>query len=110
MNRVYRFHRLTAVRRSTKRGKSDDFLPISPVNAPSGNWRRPAGIGPFYGMPTNQPNGSPRSISCDLKPEEIPFRMGEIYDYIVDSKDALVDAKDEISKLKAELGVTTHQA
>jgi len=25
----------------------------------------------------NQPNGSPRSISCDLKPEQIPFRMGE---------------------------------
>src|SRR5258708_5686714 len=41
----------------------------------------------------------------ELKPEEIPFRIGEIYDYIVDSKDALVDAKDEISKLKTELDI-----
>src|ERR1019366_7488328 len=39
----------------------------------------------------------------ELKPEEIPYRISEIYDYIVDSKDALIDARDEISTLKAEL-------
>ena len=40
-----------------------------------------------------------------IKPEEIAGRIGEIYDYICDSKDALVDAKDEISKLSADLDV-----
>jgi len=39
----------------------------------------------------------------DLKREEVIGRIGEIYDYIVDSKDALVDAKDEIYALKEKL-------
>ena len=38
-----------------------------------------------------------------IKGDEIAGRIGEIYDYIVDSKDALVDAKDEIETLKSEL-------
>ncbi len=38
-----------------------------------------------------------------LKPDEFAGRVGEIYDYIVDSKDALIEAKDEIQQLKAEL-------
>jgi hypothetical protein len=38
-----------------------------------------------------------------IKGDEIAGRIGEIYDYIVDSKDALVDAKDEIENLKTEL-------
>lgn len=35
-----------------------------------------------------------------IKSDEIPSRIGEIYDYIVDSKAALVDAQDEILTLK----------
>jgi hypothetical protein len=35
--------------------------------------------------------------------DEIAGRVGEIYDYIIDSKDALVDAKDEIEMMKKEL-------
>jgi hypothetical protein len=38
-----------------------------------------------------------------LKPDELAGRIGEIYDYIVDSKDALTDAKDEIQQLKSKL-------
>lgn len=38
-----------------------------------------------------------------LTPDEFAGRVGEIYDYIIDSKDALVDAKDEIQELKAKL-------
>jgi hypothetical protein len=40
----------------------------------------------------------------EIKQEEFAGRVGEIYDYIIDSKDALVEAKDEISNLKADLG------
>jgi hypothetical protein len=39
----------------------------------------------------------------EIKQEEFAGRVGEIYDYIIDSKDALVEAKDEISNLKADL-------
>lgn len=35
--------------------------------------------------------------------DEIAGRIGEIYDYIVDSKDALIDAKDEAESLKDQL-------
>jgi hypothetical protein len=35
-----------------------------------------------------------------IKLEELPGRIGEIYDYIVDSKAALVDAQDENLTLK----------
>ena len=38
-----------------------------------------------------------------MKPDEFAGRVGEIYDYIVDSKDALVQAKDKIQELKAKL-------
>lgn len=38
-----------------------------------------------------------------LKPDEFAGRVGEIYDYIIDSKDALVDAKDRIQELKDEI-------
>ena len=41
--------------------------------------------------------------SGTLKPDEFAGRVGEIYDYIVDSKDALVEAKDEIQELKTRL-------
>ena len=39
----------------------------------------------------------------EAKGEEVVGRIGEIYDYIVESKDALVDAKDEIYALKEKL-------
>jgi hypothetical protein len=39
----------------------------------------------------------------DIKPDEFAGRVGEIYDYIADSKDALVDAKDLIYELKDEI-------
>ncbi len=38
-----------------------------------------------------------------IKPDEIAGRIGEIYDYIIDSKDALVDAKEELESAKREL-------
>jgi hypothetical protein len=38
-----------------------------------------------------------------IKPEEFAGRVGEIYDYIIDSKDALYEAKDEINGLKDQL-------
>ncbi len=38
-----------------------------------------------------------------LKPDEFAGRVGDIYDYIVDSKYALIEAKDEIQELKAQL-------
>jgi hypothetical protein len=38
-----------------------------------------------------------------LKQDEFAGRVGEIYDYITDSKDALVDAKDQIQDLKDEI-------
>jgi len=38
-----------------------------------------------------------------IKQDEIAGRIGEIYDYIIDSKDALVDAKEEIENLKAQV-------
>jgi hypothetical protein len=38
-----------------------------------------------------------------IKPEEFAGRVGEIYDNIIDSKDALSDAKDEIRDLKDQL-------
>jgi hypothetical protein len=41
--------------------------------------------------------------SGQMKPDEIAGRIGEIYDYIVDSKDALIDAKDEIVRLQEEI-------
>ena len=41
--------------------------------------------------------------SGEMKQDEVAGRIGEIYDYIVDSKDALVDAKEEIERLKSEL-------
>ncbi len=41
--------------------------------------------------------------SGTIKGDEIAGRIGEIYDYIVDSKDALLDAKDEIENLKTQL-------
>src|SRR5258707_202702 len=41
--------------------------------------------------------------SGEMKSDEIAGRIGEIYDYIVDSKDALVDAKDQIADLKDEI-------
>ncbi|HEY4360108.1 MAG TPA: hypothetical protein VGN17_04040 [Bryobacteraceae bacterium] len=48
--------------------------------------------------------------SGELKPDEFASRVGEIYDYIVDSKDALVDAKDEIQELKTRIqALENHQ-
>jgi len=44
-----------------------------------------------------------RLKSGEVKGEEVIGRIGEIYDYIVDSKDALVDAKDEVHDLKEKL-------
>jgi hypothetical protein len=41
--------------------------------------------------------------SGEVKGEEVIGRIGEIYDYIVESKDALVEAKDEIHDLKEKL-------
>jgi len=41
--------------------------------------------------------------SGEVKGEEVIGRIGEIYDYIVESKDALVDAKDEIYALREKL-------
>ena len=38
-----------------------------------------------------------------VKSDEIAGRIGEIYDYIIDSKAALVDAKEENEALKTEL-------
>jgi hypothetical protein len=46
-----------------------------------------------------------RLKSGEVKGEEVIGRIGEIYDYIVDSKDSLVDAKDEIHDLKEKLRV-----
>jgi hypothetical protein len=41
--------------------------------------------------------------SGQIKGDDIAGRIGEIYDYIVDSKDALVEAKDEIQELKGQI-------
>ena len=41
--------------------------------------------------------------SGTMKSDEIAGRIGEIYDYIIDSKAALVDAKEENETLKAEV-------
>jgi len=41
--------------------------------------------------------------SGEMKPDEFAGRVGEIYDYIVDSKDAVVGAKDQIQELKSRL-------
>ena len=41
--------------------------------------------------------------SGSVKPDEIAGRIGEIYDYIIDSKSALADAQEEIRHLKAQL-------
>ena len=38
-----------------------------------------------------------------IRPDEVAGRIGEIYDYIIDSKVALVDAQAELHKLKVEL-------
>src|SRR5260370_32586616 len=38
-----------------------------------------------------------------IKPDEIAGRIGEIYDYILDSKVALVDAHEEIAALKEKI-------
>jgi hypothetical protein len=38
-----------------------------------------------------------------LKPDEFAGRVSEIYDYIVDSKQALINAKDEIQSLKEQV-------
>ena len=43
-----------------------------------------------------------RLKSGNVSPDEIAGRIGEIYDYIVDSKDSLVDAKDAIVELRDE--------
>jgi hypothetical protein len=40
--------------------------------------------------------------SGQVQGDDIAGRIGEIYDYIVDSKDALVEAKDEIQELKEQ--------
>ena len=44
-----------------------------------------------------------RLKSGEVNGAEVIGRIGEIYDYIVESKDALVDAKDEIYALKEKL-------
>lgn len=44
-----------------------------------------------------------RLKSDEVKGEEVIGRIGEIYDYIVESKDSLIDAKDEIHDLKEKL-------
>jgi hypothetical protein len=38
-----------------------------------------------------------------VKPDEIGGRIGEIYDYIIDSKDALVTAKEDLDTLKEQI-------
>ena len=38
-----------------------------------------------------------------IKPDEIAGRIGEIYDYIIDSRVALNDAQEEIRSLKQQL-------
>jgi hypothetical protein len=39
----------------------------------------------------------------ELKPDEFAGRVGEIYDYIIDSRAAVVDAQDEIGTLRKKL-------
>ena len=41
--------------------------------------------------------------SDQIKQDEIAGRVGEIYDYIADSKDALVEANVEIKELRAKI-------
>jgi hypothetical protein len=48
-----------------------------------------------------------RLKSGEVKGEEVIGRIGEIYDYIVESKDALITAKDEIYELKEKLSART---
>jgi hypothetical protein len=38
-----------------------------------------------------------------VKADEIAGRIGEIYDYVIDSKDALVTAKEQIDALKTQI-------
>jgi hypothetical protein len=38
-----------------------------------------------------------------LKPDEFVGRVGEIYDYIIDSRAALVDAQEELQRLKDQI-------
>ena len=44
-----------------------------------------------------------------IKGDEIAGRIGEIYDYIIESKDALVGAKEEIQSLKDRLRIVEEQ-
>ena len=46
----------------------------------------------------------------DIKPDEIAGRIGEIYDYILDSKVALLDAHEEIAALKEQVRSLTTDA
>ncbi|MDP8980053.1 MAG: hypothetical protein M3O35_05615 [Acidobacteriota bacterium] len=41
--------------------------------------------------------------SSQIKPDEIAGRIGEIYDYIIDSKAALLDAQEEIQRLHTQI-------
>jgi hypothetical protein len=41
--------------------------------------------------------------SGTIKPDEFVGRVGEIYDYIIDSKAALVDAQEEMLRLQAKI-------
>jgi hypothetical protein len=41
--------------------------------------------------------------SGGIKDDEISGRIGEIYDYIIDSKAALIDASEEIHNLKGQV-------
>jgi hypothetical protein len=41
--------------------------------------------------------------SGQITVDQLSGRIGEIYDYIINSRDALVDAKDEIQSLKAQI-------
>jgi hypothetical protein len=38
-----------------------------------------------------------------LKPDEFAGRVAEVYDYIIDSKEALLDAQEQMSKLRADI-------
>jgi hypothetical protein len=41
--------------------------------------------------------------SGGIKDDELSGRIGEIYDYIIDSKAALIDASEEIHNLRSQL-------
>ncbi len=62
-----------------------------------------AGLGAIAAAADLTKNMRDAAKAGTLKPNEFAGRVGEIYDYIIDSKAALVDAQEEILRLQARI-------